>query len=462
MTRRLLLSYLTITAFVLLLLEVPLGLSFANNEIDQLTADLERDARVLATVVEDYFDQNEGLEPQGVADDYSARTGGRVVIVDGAGVSVADSDRPDERRDFSTRDEIAVALSGGLASGTRHSDTLDEDIVYVAVPIASGGKVLGAVRLTYSRDELDERIRRNWLTLAAIAGVVLVTVAAVGWFLARSVTRPVRALARGADDLAHGDLSTRVSEQAGPPELRALAHEFNVMAARLEELVGAQRAFVADASHELRTPLTALRLRLENLEDLAGPELQDELHSTTAEVVRLSRLVEGLLDLARQEGGRAERVAVDVAAECRERADVWHDLAEEQGVAIVVDCPADLPALAAPDVVAQMLDNLLANALDVAPTGSQVTIRARQAGDDVEVHVIDEGPGLTPAERDRAFDRFWRGPDATPGGSGLGLAIVAQLALANGGHAELRDVEPGTGVDAVVVLDGVDAARAPR
>jgi signal transduction histidine kinase len=459
MTRRLLLSYLTITAFVLLLLEVPLGLSFANNEVDQLTSDLERDARVLATVVEDYFDRSAGPDPQRVADDYADRTGGRVVIVDGDGVSVADSDRPGERRDFSTRDEITTALTGGVASGTRYSETLGSDIVYVAVPIASGGTVLGAVRLTYPRDELDERIRRNWLMLAAIAGVVLLTVAAVGWFLARSVTRPVRALARGADQLARGDLTARVPERAGPPELRALAHEFNVMAARLEELVGAQRAFVADASHELRTPLTALRLRLENLETLAGPELHDELQSTTAEVVRLSGLVEGLLDLARHEGGRAERVVVDVAAECRERAEVWRALAEEQGVAIAVDTPHQLRALAAPDVVAQVLDNLLANALDAAPAGSTVTIRSVASGGSVELHVVDQGPGLGAEQRGRAFDRFWRGAGAAPGGSGLGLAIVAQLAAANGGRAELRDA-PGTGIDAVVLLEAVDATRA--
>ena len=107
--------------------------------------------------------------------------------------------------------------------------------------------------------------------------------------------------------------------------------------------------------------------------------------------------------------------------------------------------------MAVPGALEQILDNLLANALEVAPTGSTVEVHIEQSGPDTEIHVIDHGPGLDDAARARAFDRFWRAPDAPIGGTGLGLAIVRQLAEQSGGHAELR-AAPGGGLDAVVTL----------
>jgi signal transduction histidine kinase len=462
MTRRLLLSYLSITAFVLLVLEVPLGVTLARSDRDQISSEVERDARVLATFVEDTLEGVASADLQSYAEQYEERTGGRVVVVDADGTSVADSSAApgDAPRDFSqNRPEIERALAGELATGTRHSRTLGENLLYVAVPVASSGRVYGAVRVTYPIGRIDDRIRRNWWSLVALAGVVLATVALVGSLLARSVTRPVRALAGAAERLAGGDLAARAPREHGPPEVRALAGEFNAMAERLEELVGAQRAFVADASHELRTPLTALRLRLENLESVAPHSLRAELGATSGEVERLTRLVEGLLSLARAEGRRPERARIDVVAAARERVETWEALAEEQGVGIVL--VADVPraeAFAVPDAVGQVLDNLLANALEVAPRGSTVTVRVDNGGEHVELHVLDEGPGLDDDQRSRAFGRFWRAPDAPAGrGSGLGLAIVAQLAAASGGAATL-DRAPSGGLDAVVRFPTRDVA----
>jgi hypothetical protein len=148
MTRRLLLSYLSITAFVLLVLKLPLGVTFARAERDRLVAAVERDATVLATVVEDALERGAtgGLGP--VAAGYQDRTGGRVVVVDRTGIAVADSDPPAPgRRDLSTRPEIAAALRGERAVGSRSSATLGSAFLYVAVPVASQGRVYGAVRI---------------------------------------------------------------------------------------------------------------------------------------------------------------------------------------------------------------------------------------------------------------------------------------------------------------------------
>lgn len=456
MTRRLLLGYLSLTVLVLLVLEVPLGIAYARRQIDELTFDVERDAVALASLSEDALEGTQQIDLQAVAEAYQDRTGGRAVIVDDAGDVVADSDPLRAGpRSFASRPEIATALGGEVATGTRYSRSLDENLLYVAVPVASGGEVHGAVRITYPTSTVDERVERNWYRLGLVAVVTLAAATVVGIVFARSVTRPLRRLQDTATRLGHGDLEARTATDEGPPEVRSLAVAFNDTAGRLEELVTAQEAFVADASHQLRTPLTAIRLQLENVREEVGPEEAEEVDAALAEVGRLSRLVDGLLALA-----RADRTSTTVTAEpldlrevLDERREVWSPVASDQGVAIEVEGPAGVVALATPDHLAGILDNLLANALDVSSAGDTVTLTCRSVAGGVEAHVVDEGPGLRPEERARAFDRFWTTPSSGPrlGGSGLGLPIARRLARADGGDLELR-AAPGGGIDAVVRL----------
>ncbi|OWY62605.1 hypothetical protein B7486_57530, partial [cyanobacterium TDX16] len=266
MTRRILLAYLSLTLVVLVVLEVPLGIAYQRDQLDELTSDVERDAVALASFSEDVLEGTDDRDLQQVADGYAQETGGRVVIVDDQGDAIADSDPPgDGPRSFSTRPEIAQALDGEVATGTRRSNTLDAELVYVAVPVASGGEVHGAVRITFPADEVQERILQNWLSLGLIALVTLAAATAVGVLVARWVVRPVHQLEQAATRLGRGDLTVRAPIGGGPPEVQSLALAFNETATRLEDLVTAQEAFVADASHQLRTPLTALQLRLENL-----------------------------------------------------------------------------------------------------------------------------------------------------------------------------------------------------
>jgi signal transduction histidine kinase len=462
MTRRLLASYLSITVFVLVIIEVPLGVTFARAERDRLVTAVERDATVLATVVEDSLEAGgiSGLDP--VAAGYQDRIGGRVVVVDRAGVTVADSDPPAPgRRDLSTRPEIAAALRGEHATGSRSSATLGGSFLYVAVPVASQGRIYGAVRITYPTSKVDARVRRVWLALAATAVVVLAVVAVVGFALARSTTRPLRALEQATTAVAGGQLEARTPTDQGPPEVRQLAAAFNDMADQLGRLLTAQRAFVADASHQLRTPLTALRLRLENLEETIPAAAAGDLRAVAAETGRLGRLVDGLLVLARAEAAPGRREVVDLAAVVADRQAAWAPLAAEQDVELAVQPGPAAPVWAVPDALEQVLDNLLANALRVAPAGSRIQLAIRQVGGWVELHVTDQGPGMPAEQRRRAFDRFWRGPTADSEGTGLGLAIVRQLLEASGGGVELQP-NPGGGLDAVARLrPGNHDARIP-
>ncbi len=448
MTRRLLLGYLGVTLFVLLSLEVPLGLQNQRTERQNLTANVSHDATALAADSEDAVQapsrrQLDALAA--VAANYARKTGARVVIVNRRGYALVDtSARVLGTENFKSRPEIAQALLGNYPHGVRNSQTLHERLLYVAVPIAANGKVHGAVRVTYPFSAVDSRIRRYWLLLTLIGVVVLAGAAVVGLGLARFVTRPLRGLEDAAAAVGEGHLDARASEQEGPPEVRSLAARFNETVAKLSRLLRSQGEFVADASHELRTPLTALRLRLESL-----PPSRDR-DAALHEADRLRDLVDSLLALARADAGAEGSARVDASALVRDRVDAWLPLAEEHRVALVAELDGPLPVRAAEGRLAQVLDNLLANALEASPDGGTITVSALAASPWVELHLTDEGRGLTPEQRERAFDRFWRAGSGA-GGSGLGLAIVKRLVAADDGEVELREAASG-GVDAVVRL----------
>jgi signal transduction histidine kinase len=466
MTRRLLFSYLSLTIVVLAMLEVPLGFVNAHNELSDLTAKVERDAVAAASLAESTLEGEPTTANLPALDRLAARyasdTGGRMVITDANGAAIVDSaPLATGEENFGSRPEFKAALRGEVATGTRGSQTLGYGILYVAVPIASGGTVHGAVRITYPTSRLDERIRNYWLALAGIAVIAMVVATLVGLRFARWIRRPLDGLEEAAGRAGAGDLTARATVPDGPPELRTLALVFNDMVGRLDALIAAQRDFVADASHELRTPLTALRLRLENLERQVTPEGRPGVEAATVEVDRLSTLVDSLLTLVRADAVTTATGTIDITVVARECVDAWQP-ALKRGVTISFAAPEVVNVRAGGERVRQTLDNLLANALRAAPDGSVVTLTVRQLGSTAQLVVGDHGPGMTVEEKARAFDRFWRG-DSGEGGSGLGLAIARRLVELDGGTIELRDA-PAAGLDAVVTypVSSGDAERVGR
>jgi signal transduction histidine kinase len=452
-SRRILLGYLLLTVLVLAVLEIPLAITQARTAEADLTGKVERDAVALASLAQDAVRAGATRQlarVRQIAEEYAADTGGRAIVVDDRGRSLVDSSSQfAEGRNFGTRPEIRAALAGEVASGTRFSDTLGTRLLYVAVPVASGGTVDGAVRITYPTSEIDERIRNYRLTLLSIAGVVLAVAIVIGLLLARSVIGPLRRVERAAAEVGAGDLTARAPE-TGPPEVRQLAQVFNETAAKLETLLHSQEQFVADASHELRTPLTALKLRLENLESEVPDGRRADVEAALAEADRLNGMVENLLALARADATEAPAERVDVDDLVRARTHAWEAYAAERGIEVVAEADGQAVARAGRGRLEQVVDNLLSNALEASPGGTTVRLTTRRTGNGVELHVVDQGRGMAEADRERAFDRFWRGGRGGSG-SGLGLAIVKRLVEADGGAVELREAEGG-GVDAVVTL----------
>lgn len=481
MQRRLLLSYLGLTLVLLAALEIPLAINYGDRLRAELASDLVRDGFAIAGFAEETVEGAASADLPGLVTRYAERIGGRVIIVGRDGRVLADSKGGGVNDDFSTRPEIDAALTGDVATGTRRSETLGTDLLYSAVPIASGGKVYGAVRITYSTEQINERWRSYILTLVAIGVVSMAAAALLGVLFARWVSLPLRRLETAASDLGSGRLDARADIGTGPPEVRRLATAFNTMAEQVDDLLEAQEAFVADASHQLRTPLAALRLQIENLQSdleeadnfatidregrrIARANARDDLDATLDETARLSRIVDGLLALARADrSGATDTAVLDAGTVLEERRSAWDAFAAEHGA--VVRCePTELQLLATEDRLAQALDNLIANAIDATPSRSgEVVLRAmRSASVDgagangtrsVELHVIDNGPGMNRDERERAFDRFWSGRNGSGrlGGSGLGLAIARKLVRADRGDVELLE-SPSGGLDAVIRL----------
>ena len=212
---------------------------------------------------------------------------------------------------------------------------------------------------------------------------------------------------------------------------------------------------MADVSHQLRTPLTALRLRLELLTQDADPATAAELADAQDEISRLSRLVDGLLAVARAENVIVEPVPVAVDEVIRDRASAWQPVADERAVVLAHVCPGPVRALAGAGHLEQILDNLLANALEAVPSGGHVEVKAWSNGNGIRVVVADDGPGMSPAQQEQAFRRF---ASTAPGGAGLGLAIVHRLVVSNGGCAVLSDT-PGGGLTVTVDLPAGGAAE---
>jgi signal transduction histidine kinase len=281
--------------------------------------------------------------------------------------------------------------------------------------------------------------------------LMLIVACFFGVIVSGSLVRPLRRIGGAVEAVGHGSLDVRVPEDTGPPELRALARAINSTSSRLISLLESQRAFVEDASHQLRTPLTSLQLHLENLQASEELSTTSDLHHVLAEMNRLSRMVDSLLALARNESKSPVLVPIDVQQLVLERADVWRALAAEMGLELVIDAPSELSALAIEDVFEQILDNLLSNAFDATPEGGQIVIRALANDAHVEIHVVDNGRGLDEGERILALRRFWRGRENRSDGTGLGLSIVAQLVQLSHGTIELRESEAG-GIDATIIL----------
>jgi len=322
----------------------------------------------------------------------------------------------------------------------------------------------GSVRRTFRRGRTPEAAASSRAldrTLAAGIAAVGLLAGVAGASFARRIVAPLEEVTRAAGELARGDLGRRVPVRSRD-ELGSLAGAFNGMAEALERQEEARRRFVADSAHELRTPLTNLRAQIEALQDGLLPPDADRLASLHEDVAVLSRIVEDLSDLARADTGRLTLVLepVDVGEVVRNSVASHEPRAGALGIGLRADVSPALPPLCADRRrVAQVLGNLLENAIAHSAPGGRVVVEGRAGAPGfATLAVRDEGEGIPEEHRGRVFERFYRADPARSrqtGGSGLGLSIVRELALAQGGSVSLRS-EEGRGTVVTVSLPFIE------
>jgi signal transduction histidine kinase len=311
--------------------------------------------------------------------------------------------------------------------------------VFRAVMVEAGASAAEAQAM------YDESVTTVVLAAVLVAAVVSIVLAIA---MGRMLAQPIAEVGGAARRIADGDYAARVPRD-GPEELASLADSFNQMAASLERQETMRRDFIANAAHELRTPLTNLQGYLEALRDGVIEADRATYDSLLDEAERLVRLSHSLDALAEGDAATSppRLVDVDLAAAIRTALELAQPTLERSGLRLVVDIPAHLPARANPDQLAQVLANLLSNAMRYTPDGGTVTVRAERRASDLLVSIANTGDRIPEADLEHVFERFYRvekSRDRARGGAGIGLAIVKQLVEAEGGRVGAESGEGET------------------
>ncbi len=376
--------------------------------------------------------------------------GGRldVMLADATGKVVLDSVGTAEGKRLSSR-EKSRALTITRADG-------DEVLGYLLLSLPGGLDRLGRLEQRF----LDRM--RNILFAGAALAVVLGLV--MGALLSRSLTAPLQRLVTAARAVARGDLGQQIQVE-GSAEIAEVGQAFNEMTVALDEAETLRQNLVADVAHELRTPLSVVQGNLRAILDDVYPLDKAEISRLYDETRLLSRLVNDLQELALADAGqlRLNLRPLDAARVVRHTVENLALAAEAEEVTLNAQVPSELPPVQAdPDRMAQVLRNLLVNAIRHTPPDGTVTVSASLAGGAVEIAVADTGEGIAAADLPYVFDRFWRADRARArsvgrddrfdtahhkrwaGGSGLGLSVAQSLVQAQGGRIWV-DSEPGRG-----------------
>ncbi|MFC9892401.1 sensor histidine kinase [Nocardia sp. NPDC127579] len=511
MRRRLLFALTVFAAIAVLAFAVPLSLTYATSRTQELTLGRNGDADRFATLADAAVADK---DPRALIEEivrYHELYGENVLVVDARGATTVNAGVD------VTDPGIAAAVAGARRNLRPHPvDRLTpwgEPTMLVARPVGSGVQVNGAVVIEASTERARSDIAKAWSLIGAGGVVAMAVFTMLALTLSRWVLRPLAALSDAVAALTatvpkpRNDSPAPVSiarHYGGPPEMRAVAESFDAMALAVADSVDAQRQLVADTAHAMRNPLAALAIRLDSLEldipDTAAPIFR----RASAEVDRLTALLDGLLTLAVAETPTAfDMSAHDPENHCdarqvvADRVDAWHTAFETAGMELRAETIRHRPELAraesapagsdsvrahtepgsdgrgpefptpgatsdgngqtpsaAPratsltevslpaDILAQILDVPLSNSCRYAGSGAHTTVTVATEPGWVTITVRDDGTGVPRAEIDKLTTRFFRGSSAPAGGSGLGLPIAAALAQSRGGTLTVEPARP--------------------
>lgn len=464
--QKLLFTYLTIVVLIVGVLAVMLtrffnDFIFRQEQQQLLAAGREAAAGVVACskgrITRDELDQ--------MVDALGAAIGARLFIYQGENTQkLLSAEGGREAKEAPLLADVKRILAGETVVRKKHfSPGLNTYVVFVGMPVKSGGEVSGMVLLFSPIDQVNRTLFRVYGIIWGAALFALLVGGVVIYLTSRRLSRPVAEITEAAAALAQGDFDREIMA-AGDDEIGQLAASFDFMRKRLKNLERSRQEFIATISHELRTPLTSIRGFIQAVLDGIIPQEEQEkyLRLAGAESERLTRLVGDLLELARLRAGsiRLRRAPVDLLEVAGEAAAEFRLLAGRRKIALEPHPGSGRVMVSGDrDRLRQILLNLLSNAVKYTGEDGEIQVIISRQDDRVVLTVRDNGTGIPQEDLQRIFEKFQRGSragDASAGGSGLGLAIVKELAELHGGRVSARS-EPGKGTEISVELPGIEA-----
>lgn len=338
--------------------------------------------------------------------------------------------------------DVAPAwLNNRVAQGFHTISTAGENLRIFVRENSSGGRTV-----VYQPTDASDEIALNSALRTLIPMLLLLPLLAalIGWIV-RHELAPIALLAQNLDEQPTGMLNSLGTADV-PREIIPFVHAINRLLERVNNLLTQQRRFIADAAHELRSPLTALSLQAQNIkrsDSLA--DMQARVEPLQAGIERARQLTEQLLALARTQADASPEEDIDVAALARDLMAEYLPLAEAKHIDMGLEESAKLSLRGSRLTLRLLLKNALENALKYTTEGGVVTLRLTAEMNSNVIEIVDNGPGIPIAERDRVFDAFYRMSAVSGEGSGLGLAIAREAATRLGGAVSLHGTEHGTG-----------------
>lgn len=330
-------------------------------------------------------------------------------------------------------------------------------------PLIEDGEVIGIFIPAHEPFQGSPRelefIERTNLTLVYGALIGAVIALLLGIVLSRTITRPIRELTQATQAISEGDLTQQVRVRTND-ELGELAQAFNKMSAELARSINTRKQMTADIAHELRTPLSLILGHAEAVHDGVLPSTKENFEIIREEAARLDHLVEDLRTLSLADAGELtfNPQSVQPGKLLEEAANLYQVQAQKKNIKLDLDIAPSLPALELdPGRMTQVITNILDNALRHTPENGRISLSATQENDKVKIAIQDSGPGLSPEDLKRIFDRFYRADSsrqrdgAVPGGSGLGLAIARSIVRLHNGQLSAES-EPGGGLRVIISL----------
>jgi signal transduction histidine kinase len=449
--RRVVWSYLLLIIFSVALFEAMLLFALRLYYIDGMKQTLRDQGTMFASFYEqEIIDYRLKPDAVNLLNQYNFLVDAQVQLIDEKGHILADTHQ-NANQNVSKFEDVGKALLGT----TGYLDTVleDERVLIVTQPLKRGSTVIGAIRFTTSLEKVNEIHFQNTLLLLSFGGFVILAATIMSLFLANTITKPVSAITIAAEQLASGNLSTRIQKEKDD-EIGKLADTLNYMAKKIEKNEQLKNEFIASVSHELRTPLTSIKGWAVTLHTMSEDVFfQEGLEIISNESDRLNGLLNELLDFSSLSSGRLPLVfeKVSLPSLIRQVVQQLEPRALRQGLKIMVQMDESVEGISADyNRLKQVLINLMDNALKFTPSGGLITVHLVRNRKEAVITIHDTGVGISDAELKLVKDKFYKGKSQAAG-SGLGLAIVEEIILAHQGVFSLKS-KAGSGTTAEIRL----------